>query len=305
MICSASYFYTAFAVILAETLGRATGFSLSPRATAQTDRVQSRGTSLQNLQQLLPSGPMLTQGQTDDDDSSGVVTYSNNSGVVLNCAAKGDPKPSITWRFLDQNPVRDIPGVLSNGSLVLLPFSASQYRQDVHAAVYQCAVKNPTGTVLGLPATLRPVVTQGVEVVVRDEAVMSGNTAVLTCELPPSLRDLLTVTAWERDRGVQIYPSLHGDGKYHAIKSSGQLLVHNVDASDSHSTFRCMALHTLHHSTTHSNAARIIVNAIEKARVCTVEQTLEALRPGRLVYRAGSHHKERKARALTDVSSPE
>ncbi|XP_047741073.1 Down syndrome cell adhesion molecule-like protein Dscam2 [Hyalella azteca] len=262
-----SVIYAAFILLIAEELGRTSGFSLSvPIAPPDSDgaqRLRARGTSLQNLQQLLPSGPVLAEGRTEEDDSGGVVTYSNNSGVVLNCAAKGDPEPSITWRFLDQNLVREIPGVreiLSNGSLVLLPFSASQYRQDVHAGVYQCAVSNPTGTVLGLPATLRPVVTQGVEVMVRDEAVMSGNTAVLTCELPSSLRDLLTVTAWERDRGVHIYPSLHGDGKYHAIKWSGQLLVHNVDASDSHSTFRCVALHSLQHSTTHSNAARIIVN---------------------------------------------
>ena len=54
------------------------------------------------------------------------------------------------------------------------------------------------------------VVSQGVEVVVRDEAVLAGNTALLTCELPPSLTDLLQVTAWERDRGLHIYPSLHG-----------------------------------------------------------------------------------------------
>ncbi|KAA0184407.1 hypothetical protein HAZT_HAZT005376 [Hyalella azteca] len=212
-----SVIYAAFILLIAEELGRTSGFSLSvPIAPPDSDgaqRLRARGTSLQNLQQLLPSGPVLAEGRTEEDDSGGVVTYSNNSGVVLNCAAKGDPEPSITWRFLDQNLVREIPGVreiLSNGSLVLLPFSASQYRQDVHAGVYQCAVSNPTGTVLGLPATLRPVVTQGVEVMVRDEAVMSGNTAVLTCELPSSLRDLLTVTAWERDRGVHIYPSLHG-----------------------------------------------------------------------------------------------
>ena len=40
--------------------------------------------------------------------------------------------------------------------------------------------------------------------------------------------------------------------------------MHNVDASDSHSTFQCLVLHTLHHSTAHSNAARIIVNGEPK-----------------------------------------
>lgn len=53
-------------------------------------------------------------------------------------------------------------------------------------------------------------------------------------------------------------PSLT-DGKYQALLD-GRLLVHNVKAGDSYSTYRCRVLHTLTSATAASNIARIIVS---------------------------------------------
>lgn len=38
--------------------------------------------------------------------------------------------------------------VLDNGTLVFLPFSAVQYRQDVHATVYRCRAHNAHGAIV-------------------------------------------------------------------------------------------------------------------------------------------------------------
>lgn len=38
--------------------------------------------------------------------------------------------------------------VLDNGTLVFLPFSAVQYRQDIHATVYRCRAHNAHGTIV-------------------------------------------------------------------------------------------------------------------------------------------------------------
>ncbi|XP_071527560.1 cell adhesion molecule Dscam2-like isoform X6 [Panulirus ornatus] len=203
-----------------------------------------------------PAGPLLVE------PPPGVVTFTNTSGAVLGCLARGDPPPQVAWLNLDHSPVTNIPGVrevLSNGSLVIWPFSGTDYRQDVHAAVYQCRASNPTGVVLAPPTTLRAVVVQEFEVRVYDEYVIRGNTAVLRCVVPSFVRDLVTVTAWVRDHAYHIYPSAHGDGKYQALLD-GRLLVHDVKAADSYSTYRCRVLHTLTSATAASNTARIIVH---------------------------------------------
>nr|XP_053639086.1 cell adhesion molecule Dscam2-like [Cherax quadricarinatus] len=99
-----------------------------------------------------PAGPVLVE------PPPGLLTFTNTSGAVLGCLARGDPPPQVTWLNLDHSPVNNIPGVrevLTNGSLMIWPFSGTDYRQDVHAAVYQCRAANPTGVVLAPPTTLR------------------------------------------------------------------------------------------------------------------------------------------------------
>lgn len=104
-----------------DTMQQGTSLSLSAHSTDTfSHRLLARGTPSHDLQQLLPSGPILSGGHTEQDDSGGVVTFSNNSGVALSCDATGDPAPSITWRYLDQNPVSSISGIREVGYCFLI-----------------------------------------------------------------------------------------------------------------------------------------------------------------------------------------
>lgn len=78
------------------------------------------------------------------------VDFSNTTGAVVECSARGNPPPDIIWVRGDGTAVGDVPGlrqILSNGNLVFPPFRAEDYRQDVHAQVYACLAKNTVGSV--------------------------------------------------------------------------------------------------------------------------------------------------------------
>ena len=50
-------------------------------------------------------------------------------------------------------------------------------------------------------------VKQKYEVQVYDEYVISGNTAVLRCQVPSYVADYVMVTSWIQDGSVNIYPN--------------------------------------------------------------------------------------------------
>lgn len=78
------------------------------------------------------------------------VDFSNTTGAVVECSARGNPPPDIIWVRSDGTAVGDVPGlrqVLANGNLVFPPFRAEDYRQEVHAQVYACLAKNTEGQV--------------------------------------------------------------------------------------------------------------------------------------------------------------
>lgn len=86
------------------------------------------------------------------------IEFSNSSGAWLDCAASGTPPPNIDWTTPDGHPIGDVPGVrrvLRNGTLVLLPFQAATFRQDVHSAVYKCAASNSVGKILSRDVQVR------------------------------------------------------------------------------------------------------------------------------------------------------
>lgn len=86
------------------------------------------------------------------------VEFSNSSGAWLDCTASGSPPPNIDWSTADGHPVNDVPTVrrvLRNGTLVLLPFPAAAYRQDVHSAAYRCFASNSVGRVLSRDVQVR------------------------------------------------------------------------------------------------------------------------------------------------------
>ncbi|KAJ8673979.1 hypothetical protein QAD02_005241 [Eretmocerus hayati] len=142
------------------------------------------------------------------------VEFSNSSGAWLDCAATGSPPPNIDWSTADGLPAGDVPEVrklLKNGTLVLLPFPAAAYRQDVHSATYRCVASNSVGRVLSRDVQVRAVVAQAYKVEVEVIGAASrGCTAVLRCVVPSFVRDLVKVVSWLQEPAFYIYPSLQG-----------------------------------------------------------------------------------------------
>jgi hypothetical protein len=86
------------------------------------------------------------------------LEFSNSSGGWLDCSATGNPLPIVDWMSLDGTPLQEVPGLrrsLRNGTLVLMPFPAELYRQDVHSAVYRCSASNSLGTIVSRDVHVR------------------------------------------------------------------------------------------------------------------------------------------------------
>lgn len=86
------------------------------------------------------------------------LEFSNSSGGWLDCSASGSPQPSIDWLSVDGTSVGDVAGirrVLRNGTLVLLPFAAAAYRQDIHSTVYRCVASNTVGRIISRDVQVR------------------------------------------------------------------------------------------------------------------------------------------------------
>lgn len=86
------------------------------------------------------------------------LEFSNSSGGWLDCSASGSPQPTIDWLSVDGTSVGDVGGVrrvLRNGTLVLLPFPAAAYRQDIHSTIYRCVASNTVGRVISRDVQVR------------------------------------------------------------------------------------------------------------------------------------------------------
>lgn len=86
------------------------------------------------------------------------VEFSNTSGGWIDCTASGSPPPTINWLSVDGSGVEDVltvRRVLHNGTLVLLPFSAAAYRQDIHNTVYRCVASNTVGRIISRDVQVR------------------------------------------------------------------------------------------------------------------------------------------------------
>uniref|UniRef100_T1IRM2 Ig-like domain-containing protein n=1 Tax=Strigamia maritima TaxID=126957 RepID=T1IRM2_STRMM len=79
------------------------------------------------------------------------VDFSNNTGVKLDCMANGVPQPTVEWLQTDGSRVttfQRLRHVLANGTLILSPFRAEDYVQDVHATTYKCMASSSIGVIL-------------------------------------------------------------------------------------------------------------------------------------------------------------
>jgi len=90
------------------------------------------------------SGPVFIQEPPNN------VDFSNTTGTKIICQSRGVPLPNITWTKSNGEPIGTVPGlrqVMDNGNLILPPFRASDYKQDVHAQTYRCIAENELGKI--------------------------------------------------------------------------------------------------------------------------------------------------------------
>lgn len=135
------------------------------------------------------------------------VDFSNTTGAVVECEARGSPAPDVIWVRGDGTAVGDVPGlrqVSANGNLVFPPFRAEDYRQEVHAQVYACQARSPVGTIISRDVNVRAVVNQFYEAEILTEYVIRGNAAILKCSIPSFVADFVKVEAWIADDGNEI-----------------------------------------------------------------------------------------------------
>ncbi|XP_072160841.1 cell adhesion molecule Dscam1 [Bemisia tabaci] len=175
------------------------------------------------------------------------LQFSNDTGGRVDCAAHGNPPPDIEWTLGDGTPAVAIPGLRTsfpNGTLLFPPFSAENYRHDVHTAIYRCKARNLAGIALSRLVYIRAVVKHKYEVQVYDEYVISGNTAVLRCRVPNHVTEFIMVTSWIQDGDVNIYPNTDTGGKY-AVLDSGEIYIFNAGPGDGYKNFVCRTVHRL------------------------------------------------------------
>ncbi|XP_053612831.1 cell adhesion molecule Dscam1 isoform X19 [Plodia interpunctella] len=178
------------------------------------------------------------------------VDFSNTTGAVVECAARGSPAPDVIWVRSDGTAVGDVPGlrqVLPNGNLVFPPFRAEDYRQEVHAQVYACLARNPVGTIHSRDVNLRAVVSQYYVTEAENEYVIRGNTAIVHCKIPSFVSDFVYVEAWIIDEGETLTinntkPS--DEGKY-LVLPSGELHIRDVGPEDGYKSYQCRTKHRL------------------------------------------------------------
>ena len=95
-----------------------------------------------------------------------------------------------------------------------------------------------------LNVSLIAVINQKYQVQVHDEYVISGNTAVLKCQVPSYVSDFVVITAWIQDNGLHLYPNTDIGGKYNVL-SNGDLYINNAGPSDAYTTYSCRSQHRL------------------------------------------------------------
>ncbi|XP_060864190.1 cell adhesion molecule Dscam2 isoform X6 [Metopolophium dirhodum] len=178
------------------------------------------------------------------------VDFSNTTGAIVECTARGSPRPEIIWIRADGTAVGDVPGlrqVKGDGNLVFPPFRAEDYKQEVHAQVYICMAKNRVGVIHSRDVNVRAVVQEPYRSDVGLEYVIRGNSVVLKCGIPPFIADFVSVISWQDDAG-NVFPSMSTqsthDGKY-LVLPSGELHIRDVTPEDGTKSYQCRTKHRL------------------------------------------------------------
>ncbi|CAM1318980.1 Uncharacterised protein g7083 [Pycnogonum litorale] len=176
----------------------------------------------------------------------GTLDFLNTVGAVIDCSAHGVPDPIVRW-YRSGTVVSNVPEMLhqsNNGSLIFLPFTNDDYRQDIHAGVYRCQVSNAHGAIVSRPVNVRAVVLQTYQTQVYDEYVIEGNTAVFTCNMPSFVTDYVQVVAWIREDSYTIGADEQLGSRY-SVQIDGKLHIRNVLVSENNRAYWCRTRHRL------------------------------------------------------------
>lgn len=102
------------------------------------------------------------QGPVFQLDLPAKISFSNNSGLILNCAASGSPQPIITWqtetgisvlspsKSIDSLNMLNSPLVHQNSvtnALVFRAFAPDEFSPEVHQNKFRCVATNIHGTI--------------------------------------------------------------------------------------------------------------------------------------------------------------
>ncbi|CAG2101531.1 unnamed protein product [Medioppia subpectinata] len=90
---------------------------------------------------VTPGSDGSRSGPSFSFEPPNVVTFSNSTGTVIPCGARGVPSPVIKWESVDNGQtISDVSGlrmVRVDGSLVFPPFRPEDYRPDIHSTRYR------------------------------------------------------------------------------------------------------------------------------------------------------------------------
>ncbi|XP_054708130.1 cell adhesion molecule Dscam2-like [Uloborus diversus] len=174
------------------------------------------------------------------------VEFHNDTATIVPCLAKGNPTPLVTWTQQDGSPLPDVAGVRHtrpDGLLVFPPFSAENFRQGVHDAVYRCVATNVIGSIVSREVRVKAVVKRRYKAQVYDEFVVRGNTAVLRCQVPSFVKEYITFQ-WKRGDGVTINSTVTRGGRY-SVLPTGELYIRGVTQADGQKSYSCQTRHRL------------------------------------------------------------
>ncbi|XP_039277671.1 Down syndrome cell adhesion molecule-like protein Dscam2 [Nilaparvata lugens] len=197
-------------------------------------------------------GPMFVQ------EPDQWVELSNSSGALLVCSAHGSPPPDIRWldgEGRELNHMSYLREVLHNGSLYFPPFSAENFRPDVHATTYRCLASNPTGSIISRDSILKPDVHSNGALIVDDVTATKGNVAILRCNAAIGGQRSLS---WLRDDPLLGRSALHSGGKY-AATSASTLHIRDVSRDDTYARFYCQTINKITGEPKISKPARVAV----------------------------------------------
>ncbi|XP_035218261.1 Down syndrome cell adhesion molecule-like protein Dscam2, partial [Stegodyphus dumicola] len=99
----------------------------------------------------LPTAHEGQRGPSFFTEPPSKVEFQNDTGTIVPCSAQGHPAPMISWTQQDGNILHDVTGIRHtrpDGSLVFPPFSAEDFRQGVHDAIYRCVATNIVGSII-------------------------------------------------------------------------------------------------------------------------------------------------------------